>query len=377
MTESTSDTSDLMARALKLARETTVRVSPNPAVGAVIVKDGQVVGEGRFEGAGTRHAEVAAIANAGDAARDATLYVTLEPCCHQGRTPPCADAVIEAGVAEVYLSHVDPDDRVSGRGKAKLESAGIRVDVGDGEAEARRMNEAYLKHRSSGLPFVIVKFAASLDGKIAATSGDSNWVSGPQARGWAHQLRSRIDAIAVGVNTILVDDPRLTARPQDADGRDLPVERQPLRVVLDSRGSTPRQANVLGCEGQTLIATTEASPEAWRREMEEAGARATVLPADDDGHVSLPALLKQLGESDVLTLLVEGGGILLGSFFDQGLVDKVQAVIAPTIIGGEAAPTAVAGRGASRMAEAMRLQEVTMEQLGEDVLVTGYPPERA
>ena len=381
MTESVPATGDFMARALALARETTSRTSPNPAVGAVVVKDGQIVGEGRFEGIGTPHAEAAAIAAAGEAARDATLYVTLEPCCHQGRTPPCADAAIQAGVAEVHLSHVDPDARVSGQGQAKLEAAGVRVVVGEGEAEARRINEAYLKHRTSGLPFVIAKFAASLDGKIAATSGDSNWVSGPPARAWAHRLRSRIDAIAVGVNTVLTDDPRLTARPQDADGRDLPVERQPLRVVIDSRGRTPGEAKVLGCaqagDSRTLVATTEASPEAWRREMEEAGAQVAVLPADEHGRVALPALLTQLGKSDVLTLLVEGGGILLGSFFDQGLVDKVQAVIAPAIIGGETAPTAVAGRGASRMAEAMRLEEVTMEQLGKDMLVTGYPPERA
>ena len=376
---------DFMTRALALARDMAGRTSPNPTVGAVVVKDGRIVGEGRFEGRGTPHAEVAALAAAGEAAHDATLYVTLEPCCHQGQTPPCTNAIERAGVAEVRFSHIDPDTRVAGKGRAQLEEAAIRVVVGEGEAEARRINEAYLKHRSTGRPFVIAKFAASLDGKIAATSGDSNWVSGPQARAWAHRLRTGIDAIAVGVNTVLVDDPRLTARPQDADGRDLPVERQPLRVIIDSRGRTPREAKALGCARMgaglggrpTLVATTEASPEAWRREIEEAGAQVALLPADEAGRVSLPALLDLLGESDTLSLLVEGGGILLGSFFDQGLVDKVHAVIAPVIIGGATATAAVAGRGSARMADALRLEEVTMEQLGADLLVTGYPPARA
>jgi diaminohydroxyphosphoribosylaminopyrimidine deaminase/5-amino-6-(5-phosphoribosylamino)uracil reductase len=308
------------------------------------------------------------LAAAGEAASGATVYVTLEPCSHQGRTPPCVEAVLAAGAAEVHFPHLDPDPRVAGRGRARLEAAGVRVVVGEGEAEARCINEAYLKHRATGLPFVVAKFAASLDGKIAATSGDSRWVSGPQTLAWSHELRTRIDAIAVGVNTVLVDDPQLTARPDgEAAGR------QPLRVVLDSRGRTPRGANVVSCGAETLVATTDASGADWRREMEAAGARVAVLPAGERGHVSLPALLTLLGESDVLTLLIEGGGVLLGSFFDERLVDKVHAVVAPMIIGGAAAPTAVAGRGAARMADALRLREVSVEHLGDDVLVTGYP----
>ncbi len=378
-----------MARALALAREVEGRTSPNPAVGAVVVKDRRIAGEGRYEGPGSPHAEVAALTAAGESVRDATLYVTLEPCCHQGHTPPCTDAIVGAGVAEVHFSHLDPDAKVSGKGQAQLEEAGIRVVMGEGEAEARRINEAYLKHRTSGLPFVVAKFACSLDGKIAATSGDSRWVSGPETRAWAHRLRTRIDAIAVGVNTVLADDPQLTARPDDPDGPSTGSgrldERQPLRVIVDSRGRTPREAKALarsagsgqGCGGRTLIGTTEAAPEAWRRQMAEAGAQVAVLPADEAGRVSLPPLLELLGKSDVLTLLVEGGGVLLGSFFDQGLVDKVHAVVAPMIIGGQGAPTAVAGRGAARMADALRLREVTVERLGADVLVTGYPSDRA
>jgi len=358
-----------MARALELARELAGRTSPNPSVGAVVVKDGRIAGEGCYRGPGSPHAEAVALQMAGEAARGASVYVTLEPHCYTGSTPPCTDAIIAAGVAEVRFSHVDPNPRVNGEGKRQLEAAGIRVVVGEGEAEARRINEAYIKHRETGRPFVIAKFAASLDGKIAATSGDSRWVSGPETRAWSHELRTRIDAIAVGVNTVIVDNPQLTARPDDQLS-----EHQPLRVVIDSRGRTPLDANVLACVTKpALIATTDASSAGWRERIAAAGARVEVLPSID-GRVSLPALLDLLGAEDVQSLLVEGGGILLGSFFDQRLVDKVHAVIAPMIIGGASAPTAVAGRGAARMADALRLHDVAVERLGDDILVTGYPP---
>jgi diaminohydroxyphosphoribosylaminopyrimidine deaminase/5-amino-6-(5-phosphoribosylamino)uracil reductase len=370
-------TGAFMARALALADEVRGRTSPNPAVGAVVVKDGHIAGEGATEPPGGRHAEIVALDTAGEAARDATLYVTLEPCCHQGRTPPCTDAIVRAGIAEVHFAHLDPDANVAGGGQAKLEATGIRVLVGEGKAEARRINEAYLKHRESGLPFVTAKFACSLDGKIASTSGDSRWVSGPETRVWSHQLRTRIDAIAVGVSTVLVDDPQLTARVEDSDGGSRLAERQPLRVILDSRGRTPPEAKVLSRGAPTLVATTEASSEGWRGGIEEAGAKMAVLPTDEAGRVGLPALLELLGKSDVLTLLVEGGGVLLGSFFDNRLVDKVHAIIAPMIIGGEGAPTAVAGRGATRMAEALRLRNAEVERVGKDVLVTGYPMDGA
>jgi diaminohydroxyphosphoribosylaminopyrimidine deaminase/5-amino-6-(5-phosphoribosylamino)uracil reductase len=371
-----------MARALELAREMAGRTSPNPSVGAVVVREGGIVGEGRYEGPGTPHGEAAAIAAAGEAARGATLYVTLEPCCHDGRTPPCTQGISDAGITEVHYAHDDPDARVSGKGRAALEAAGIRVVSGEGEAEARRINEGYIKHRTTGLPFVIAKFAASLDGKIAATSGDSRWVSGPETLAWSHELRTRIDAIMVGSNTIVIDDPQLTARP---DGTFSPY--QPLRVIVDSRGRTPATAKALfhdllvvhptggsHANWPTLVATTACSSEAWRRQLKDSNfpPELEVLPADDQGHVELPALLRLLAERGVLTLLVEGGGVLLGSFFDQRLVDKVHAVIAPMIIGGAGAPTAVAGRGAARMADALRLRDLSVEQLGSDMLVTGY-----
>jgi diaminohydroxyphosphoribosylaminopyrimidine deaminase/5-amino-6-(5-phosphoribosylamino)uracil reductase len=377
-----------MERALSLARQALGTASPNPAVGAVLVKDGRIVGEGFTQPPGGPHAEVVAIRRAGEAARGATLYVTLEPCCHHGRTPSCTQAVLAAAVREVHLSHLDPDPHVNGQGKAELESAGVIVFVGEGKEEARRINEAYLKHRTTGLPFVIAKFAASLDGKIAATSGDSRWVSGPESRRWAHRQRTVVDAIMVGVRTVLIDDPDLTARParrppvraEPGEGARQPdgEPRQPLRVVVDSRGRTPASARVLSPPASTLVATTDASAQAWRRQMGDAGAEVVVLPAHlpggtaAEGRVDLGELLRHLGGRDILSLLVEGGGELLGSFFDLGLVDKVQAIIAPTIIGGKEAPTAVAGRGARRMADALRLRDVTVERLGEDVLVTGY-----
>ena len=360
-----------MSRALTLAREVQGRTSPNPAVGAVLVKDGRTVGEGATEKPGDRHAEIVALQAAGPEADSATLYVTLEPCCHEGRTSACTEAIIAAGVADVRFSHQDPDSNVAGRGQAQLAASGIAVVAGEGEDEARRINEGYLMHRTQGRPFVIAKFAASLDGKIAATSGDSRWVSGPETRAWSHELRTRIDAIAVGVSTVLIDNPQLTARPGDEL-----AEHQPLRIVIDSKGRTPKDASVLSCGTPTLIATTDASQDAWRTEITQAGARVEVLPDDGAGRVSLPALLKHRGESDVLTMLVEGGGVLHGSFFDEGFVDKVHAVIAPMIVGGDA-PSAVVGRGAERMADALRLNEVTIEQLGQDLLVTGYTCARA
>jgi diaminohydroxyphosphoribosylaminopyrimidine deaminase/5-amino-6-(5-phosphoribosylamino)uracil reductase len=248
----------------------------------------------------------------------------------------------------------------------------VTVFVGEGEEEARRINEAYLKHRTTGLPFVIAKFAASLDGKIAATSGDSRWVSGPESRRWAHRQRTVVDAIAVGVRTVLIDDPDLTARPEPGEGtRQADGQpRQPLRVVADSRGRTPASARVLRPPARTLVATTDASSEAWRQEMANAGAEVVILPASES-QVDLGELLRHLGGRNILSLLVEGGGELLGSFFDLRLVDKVQAIVAPIIIGGQKAP-AVAGRGARRMADALRLRDVTVERLGEDMLVTAY-----
>jgi diaminohydroxyphosphoribosylaminopyrimidine deaminase/5-amino-6-(5-phosphoribosylamino)uracil reductase len=356
-----------MRRALDLAAAPTEPTSPNPTVGAVIAApDGTAIAEGVTQPPPGPHAEAVALAAAGERARGATLYTTLEPCNHEGRTPPCTIAIMEAGIAEVHYAVADPDP-VGAGGHASLEVAGIRVVAGEGEEEARRINEAFFKHRTTGLPFVIAKFAASLDGRIAAASGDSRWVSGPETRAWSHNLRTRIDAILVGSDTVLVDDPELTARPNDE-----PAERQPLRVVVDTRGRIPPMARVFGGPAKTLVATSDAAMLSWRASTAAQGAEVLIFPIEGE-HVDLRPLLEELGRRDILTLLVEGGGVILGGFFDAGLVDKVHAIIAPMIIGAAEAPSAVAGRGAYRMAEALRLRDVRVERLGEDVLVTGYP----
>jgi diaminohydroxyphosphoribosylaminopyrimidine deaminase / 5-amino-6-(5-phosphoribosylamino)uracil reductase len=356
-----------MRRALDLARQAVGTTSPNPPVGAVIAKNGAIVGEGHDGPGGRPHAEPVALEAAGEAARGATAYVTLEPCSHHGQTPPCAEALIAAGVSRVVFSIIDPDDRVAGRGRAMLEAAGIEVEQGDGAEESTRVLEAYIKHRRTGLPFVIVKYAASLDGKIAASSGDSRWVSGPDTLAWAHQMRTELDAIMVGVSTVVIDNPMLTARPGGVE-----AERQPLRIVVDSTGRTPGDAAVLKGAAKTLIATTAAAADEWRRSIEAQGAEIAAYPEDASGRVSLLPLLKDLGKRGVLKLLVEGGGVLHGSFFDQRLVDKVHAVIAPMVIGASKAPGAVAGKGAARMADALRLKDVSVDRLGGDILVTGY-----
>ncbi|MBF6600217.1 MAG: bifunctional diaminohydroxyphosphoribosylaminopyrimidine deaminase/5-amino-6-(5-phosphoribosylamino)uracil reductase RibD [Dehalococcoidia bacterium] len=355
-----------MRRAVELGDAVLGTTSPNPSVGCVVVREGRIVGEGATRPPGGPHAEVVALERAGAAARNAELYVTLEPHAHHGRTPPCTAAIVAAGVRAAHVAILDPNPAVAGRGVAQLRAAGVAVRVGDGGREAAWLHEAYLKHRRTGRPFVTAKFAATLDGKIAAASGDSRWVAGAEARAWAHECRTKIDAIMCGVQTILLDDPQLTARPGGT-----PAKRQPLRIVADSRGRTPPDAKVLGPGGPTLIATTAAAAEGWRAGIERTGAEVRVLPSDAGGRVDLAALLRLLGERDVLSLLVEGGGVLHASLFVAGLVDKVQAIIAPKIVGGSAYP-AVAGEGVARMADAVSLHEVETQRLGDDVVIVGY-----
>lgn len=365
---------DYMQRALSLARQALGNTSPNPAVATVIVKDGVIVGEGHTQPAGSWHAEVVALKQAGDAARGATMYVSLEPCCHYGRTPPCTQAIIAAGVTEVHLATLDPNPLVSGRGRAELEAAGIKTLVGEHEEEAQELNEAYIKFITSRMPFITAKFAMSLDGKIATKTGDSKWITGEEARKYAHSLRRMADAIMVGVETVISDDPQLTAR-EDADENDNNC-RQPLRVVVDSRGRTPTAARILQMPGQTLIASTSSIELAREKELREAGAEVLRLPAKGD-RVDLTELLRTLGRRELTSVLVEGGGTLLGSFFDQGLVDKVCAFVAPVIIGGGEAITAVEGQGIDKMTEVLRLQRLKIEKLGDDVLICGYVREGA
>ena len=357
-----------MQRAVELAHEVVESTSPNPAVGAVLIKDGAEIGTGATQPPGQDHAEIVALKQASDEARGATLYTTLEPCCTWGRTPPCTKAIIAAGVAEVHFAVIDPNPNVSGNGRDELAAAGIRVVEEEAEG-AKELYEAFAKHISTGTPFVTVKYAMTLDGKIATHTGDSKWVTGPEARRYVQRMRRVCDAILVGVNTALTDDPYLTAR--DDDGA--PLERQPLRVVLDSVCHTPVKAIMFSQPGSTLIATTEAAPDSRVVALEHAGAEVVVLPSGDDRRVDLVALLDHLGSKGVVNLLVEGGGSVHGAFFDRGLVDKVYAFVAPLIVGGETSLSPVEGSGVAVMNSAWTLDVVRTEQIGPDWLIIGYP----
>ncbi|MSQ32058.1 MAG: bifunctional diaminohydroxyphosphoribosylaminopyrimidine deaminase/5-amino-6-(5-phosphoribosylamino)uracil reductase RibD [Dehalococcoidia bacterium] len=361
---------DYMKRALGLAKKARGYTSPNPAVGAVLVKNGVIVGEGRTQPLGQAHAEADALKNAGASARGATLYVTLEPCCHTNkRTPPCTKAIIRAGVAEVHIATLDHNPNVRGKGAQELRDAGIRVTVGEHEDEANEMVEAHTKWITTGKPFVIAKFACSLDGKMATREGDSHWISSGESRFHANrELRHWVDAILVGVNTVIKDDPMLTAR--DAGDRD--INRQPLRVIVDSTGRTPAEAKVLKQDGKCLIATTKAMPASKAIALKENGAEIAVLPAKA-GVVSLTALIDMLGKRQVTSILIEGGATVLGSVLDEGLADKVYAFIAPIVIGGAGAPSAVGGVGPGRITQALRLERTRVKTIGGDVLIVGYP----
>ena len=359
---------DYMEQALSLAKLALGQVSPNPAVGAVIVKNGTVIGQGYTQPPGSHHAEVAALKQAGEEARDSRLYVTLEPCCFYGRTPPCTQAIINAGVSEVHLAMLDPNPQVSGRGKEELEKADIKVYVGEHEEEAKEISEAYAKFITTGMPFVTAKFAVSLDGKIATRSGDSKWISGEESRKYVHYLRYTADAVMAGVNTILADDPRLTGR---CGGRGGETRKQPLRVIVDGKGRTPLTARAFSEPGKALLALGRLANSEEKADFAQVGAELIELPSAEGG-VDLKKLLEALGEREITSVLVEGGGILLGSLFDVRLVDKVIAFIAPIIIGGNEAKTAVGGKGVDKVVESLKLDRVRIEKFGEDVMVSGY-----
>ncbi|MBA7473364.1 Riboflavin biosynthesis protein RibD [subsurface metagenome] len=359
---------DYMKQALSLARLALGQVSPNPAVGAVVVKSGAVVGQGYTQPPGLWHAEVVALRQAGEKARGGRMYVTLEPCCHYGRTPPCSQSIVAAGISEVHLAMLDPNPLVSGRGKAELEREGIKICVGEHEAEAKEINEAYTKFITTGMPLVTAKFAVSLDGKIATKNGDSKWISGEEARKYVHKLRYTCDAVMTGVNTVLIDDPHLTAR---CSGKGGTARKQPLRVIVDGKGHTPLTAKVFGEPGETLVALGRLIIPEEKTAFIQVGAEILELPSAG-GLVDLDGLLKALGERQITSVLVEGGGSLLGSLFDRGLVDKVIAFIAPIIIGGKEAKTAVGGSGVEKMIDAFRLKGVCVEKFGDDLMVSGY-----
>lgn len=383
---------DPMRRALELAALGHGRTAPNPPVGAVVVRDGRIIGEGYHRAAGQAHAETIALAEAGTLARGATLHVTLEPCCHHGRTPPCTDAIIAAGVAEVRYAIADPDPRVAGGGQRALEAAGIRVEVGESAEAAGELLRGYLLRGRLGRPWITAKFAMSLDGKIATRSGHARWISGEASRAHAHVLRDRSDAVIVGIGTVLVDDPRLTVRPSPADGR------QPHRIVVDSRLRMPLDGALAGPDlagGTTVvfavpgagsavsgIEATEGVDGPDRPSVELARAAAALearglgllgLPPDASGHVDLRSLLSTLGERGYNEVLVEGGGELLAGFFALGLIDEVQACVAPIVIGGRTSSTPIGGIGVERIEQAGQLEIKDLVRRDRDVWIVARP----
>ncbi|MCK2042873.1 bifunctional diaminohydroxyphosphoribosylaminopyrimidine deaminase/5-amino-6-(5-phosphoribosylamino)uracil reductase RibD [Chromohalobacter sp. TMW 2.2308] len=363
-----------MARALQLARRGCYTTHPNPRVGCVVVNGGRIVGEGYHAYAGGPHAEVHALRAADEAARGATAYVTLEPCSHHGRTPPCARALIDAGVHRVVIAMVDPNPQVAGRGVAMLREAGIEVEVGCLEADAEALNIGFVKRMREGIPFVRLKMAMSLDGRTAMASGESQWITGGSARTEVQRLRARSSAVMTGVDSVIFDNSRLTVRSAqlELDEGDAIAERQPLRVVVDSRLRLPVAAACLRESGRTLVATVS-SDEARRATLEEAGAEVLVLPEAAEGRVDLRALLAYLAEREQCNeVLLETGATLAGAMLDIGAIDEMHLFVAPTLLGGEARPL-FALPGLERMAQQRPLHIDDIRAVGRDWRIVARP----
>ncbi|MEW9096576.1 MAG: bifunctional diaminohydroxyphosphoribosylaminopyrimidine deaminase/5-amino-6-(5-phosphoribosylamino)uracil reductase RibD [Clostridiaceae bacterium] len=354
-----------MKRALELAKLGEGFVNPNPLVGAVIVKNGRIIGEGYHEFFGGAHAEINAFNNAIEDVKGAHMYVTLEPCSHYGKTPPCANSIIEKGISKVIIAMKDPNPVVSGRGIDLLKSNGIEVEVGVLEEEAKKLNEVFIKYITTKLPYCILKTATTLDGKIATVTGDSKWITGEKSREYVHQVRNKISGIMVGIDTVIKDDPSLTTRLKDSKGRN------PIRIIVDSKGRIPVEAKLLKEEGKTIIATTENMPSDKRFELEKLGVEIITTPLKNN-KVDLKYLMKELVERRIDSILLEGGGTLNYSALEEGVVDKVMAFIAPKIIGGSSSKTPVEGDGIELMKDSIKLKNVSFEKFDEDFLIEGY-----
>ena len=356
-----------MRRALELAAQADHATSPNPMVGGVVLDAaGDLAGEGYHVRAGEPHGESLALAQAGKRARGGTLYVSLEPCAHHGRTPPCAEAVLAAGIRRVVVALTDPDPRVDGAGIEQLRAAGVEVLVGVEEGAARHLNRFYLKHRQTATPYVTAKFAMSLDGRIATAGGESRWITGEPARAEGQRLRHIHDAVLVGIGTVVADDPELTDRRPGAG-------RQPLCVVVDSTLRIPLISKLLtdGRAARTLVATTKSAEAGAVAVVESMGAEVARMPETSGGQVDLDALMRLLASREIISVLAEGGPRLLGALFDAGLVDAVVAFVSPRVIGGAGAPPAVAGSGVATLAGAHRLSNLEVAYAGDDLMISG------
>lgn len=336
--------------------------NPNPLVGAVIVKDNKVIGEGFHHKAGLPHAEIEALKSLKEDAKGACLYTSLEPCVHfDKRTPPCTEAIIKSGIKRVVCANLDPNPKVNGRGVKRLRSFGIEVRVGVLKGKGARLNEAFFTYHSKKRPFIGLKFAQSLDGKIATKTGDSKWVTNEKARNFARQLRLYYQAILVGINTVLRDDPNLGVR--------IKGKKDPLRIILDNKLKVPPGSQVLR-DRNVLVATTVKADKRKLRILEDKGIEVVVFDGD---RVPLNKLLGELYKKEIISVLVEGGSEVLGSFFDAGLTDKVHAFIAPMVIGGRDAVNSVAGEGVSKIKDALKINDILLKKFDDNLLITGYP----
>ena len=356
-----------MRQTFKLAKKACGRTSPNPMVGAILVKDGKVVGKGYHKKAGEPHAEINAINDAGDLSKGADLYINLEPCSHHGRTPPCADAVIKAGIKKVFIAIEDPNPEVAGSGIKRLREAGIKVETGILKDEALILNEVFIKHVTTGMPFVTLKAASSLDGRIATRTGDSKWITGEASRLHVHKMRDKVDAILVGIGTVDIDDPSLSTRLPNKKGRD------PVRVIVDEELRISLSARVINPQSKDslIIATTEMARSQKIEKLKNLGANILVFKSINK-MVPLKNLMKELGRIGITSLLIEGGSEVHASALREGIADKLAIFYAPKIIGGVSSIPVVGGMGAASLSDATELDRLTTKKFGADILIEGY-----
>ncbi|WP_272507431.1 bifunctional diaminohydroxyphosphoribosylaminopyrimidine deaminase/5-amino-6-(5-phosphoribosylamino)uracil reductase RibD [Clostridium aestuarii] len=355
-----------MKKAIELAKKGAGYTSPNPLVGAVIVKDDKIIAEGYHQFYGGPHAEVNALNNAVEDIDGAVMYVTLEPCSHYGKTPPCANTIAKTGIKKVVVGMKDPNPIVAGRGIKILEESGIEVISGVLENEVKEINEIFIKYITTKTPFCLLKTAMTLDGKIATHNGDSKWITNEKSRKYVHQIRNRVSAIMVGIGTVLQDNPKLTTRLEEKESSD------PTRVIVDSRGRIPLDCNVLNVdsEAQTIVVVTELADKDKINSIKEKGADVIITPSKDN-RVNLAYLMKELGKRDIDSVLLEGGSTLNYSALKENIVDKVISFIAPKIIGGEQAKTPVGGNGIDYMKDAITLENIKILRFEEDIMIEG------
>ncbi|HAP67262.1 MAG TPA: bifunctional diaminohydroxyphosphoribosylaminopyrimidine deaminase/5-amino-6-(5-phosphoribosylamino)uracil reductase RibD [Nitrospinae bacterium] len=362
-----------MKRAIDLALTAKGRTSPNPVVGAVIIKGGKIVGEGCHKKAGTPHAEVNAINSAGKNAKDGIMYVTLEPCCHKGRTPPCTKTIIKSGIKKIVIGMVDPNPIISGKGIEELNGAGIQVSTGLLEKECKRLNEVYIKYITSKKPFVLLKIAMSLDGKIATCKRESKWITSEPSRERVHNLRDEVDAVMVGIGTVLQDNPNLTVSLKRGNVKN------PIRIIVDSQLRIPMDSNIIKSasasrkaqKSKVIIAATKKADAKKADILREKGINVIEIE-EENKRINLPNLMEELGKMEITSIMIEGGSELNSAALESGIVDKVIFFIAPKIIGGKESVPAVGGRGFEKLSDSLNIRDVTVDRCGNDIVVEGY-----